>query len=132
MSTTVTQLDTWDVEQMMSSKNAFAPDFMCHTTCARIILMFPKNQRDQLTLVEGQADMGLHYWLEVNGELLDAHYDIICSDSRTHTPQKKFKGSSVSFEKGDEAHWEQWGTFSNGEEGCRRVRHIDVDKLVEC
>ena len=131
MSTTVTPLTTWDVEMKMEEKNAFAPDNMCHTTCARIINMFPKSQRDQLTLVEGKADMGLHYGLEVNGEILDAHYDIISTESRTHVAEKKFKGSSVSFEKGSEASWSQWGTFNDGSEGCRITREVDTDRLVE-
>tara|TARA_R110002050_G_scaffold7274_3_gene28443 strand:+ start:4556 stop:4981 length:426 start_codon:yes stop_codon:yes gene_type:complete len=131
MSTTVTTLDKWDVTIMMSEKNAFAPSNMCHNSCARIINMFPKNQRDQITLVEGKADMGLHYWLEVDGEIIDAHYDIIGTDSKIHVAEKKFKGSSVSFEKGSDNFWEQWGTFDDGSEGSRRVRHVDVDRLVE-
>lgn len=39
-----------------------------------------KKQKEETLLVEGEANGYLHYWLEVNGEVVDPHYKLIDRD----------------------------------------------------
>lgn len=108
-------LTTWDVEEMCEKKNIPVIENRCWFTVAKAITAFPKSQRNQMTMVEGEGPRGWHVWMEVNGERFDPHFDHIANDRTASddphmfTETKKWNGASITFAKGDINSEKRWG-----------------------
>lgn len=151
-SNTQTRLTVSDVERKMYEKNTPIFNNSCWHTVARAITNFPMKMRDQMVMVEGKTRDGFyHVWMEVNGDVMDPHYEEICSDPVStgghwcdevegvvgqtlregNVVEKRWKGSSVKFSSHPDDRHEQWGHRCNsGQEGAWMMRQVDTDKLV--
>ncbi len=77
-------------------------------------MSFPKNERSQMSLVEGRfgnkvhttGNIGnWHVWIEVNGEIFDPHFfhfDIKEVNKLNSRVEKKWAGDSVAWKKGND------------------------------
>tara|TARA_R100001460_G_scaffold51733_1_gene90491 strand:+ start:148 stop:522 length:375 start_codon:yes stop_codon:yes gene_type:complete len=72
----------------------------CWFTCYMTYYKLTKKEKSEVVLVEGQANGFLHYWLEVNGVVVDPHYKLINDDMEveenyTYEPLKRYDFSKV-------------------------------------
>ena len=76
----------------------------CWFTCYMTYSKLNKKQKNEVVLVEGNANQYLHYWLEVNGVVVDPHYKLIDDDMEveseyTYKPLKRYDLSKVMVDK---------------------------------
>jgi len=76
----------------------------CWFTCYMTYSKLTKKQKSEVVLIEGNANGYLHYWLEVNGVVVDPQYKLIDDDMEveseyTYEPLKKYDLSKAVVDK---------------------------------
>ena len=76
----------------------------CWFTCYMTYSKLTKKQKSEVVLIEGNANGYLHYWLEVNGVVVDPHYKLIYGDMEVESEYsykslKKYDLSKVVVDK---------------------------------
>jgi hypothetical protein len=89
-----------------------------------------KKEKEQVKLIEGEANGNLHYWLEVNGEVVDPHYmlidsDVYVEDWYEYVKQKEIDLFNVKVDKEDPEI--KYACNWLGKTKFAKVYHIDVD-----
>ena len=52
-------------------------DNRCWRTCFSVIRKLKQSEKKQVRFIEGKIHKMTHYWLEVEGRILDPHYEIL-------------------------------------------------------
>lgn len=68
------------IKSIVTSNRVWAIDNRCHQTCIDVYNKLPKAMKKDVTMIEGRVDGMLHYWLSVDGVVVDPHYMIIDQD----------------------------------------------------
>lgn len=65
------------INNLVESGKVYEYSGRCWFTAYMTWTKLNKKEKQETLLVEGQANGYLHYWLEVNGEVVDVHYKLI-------------------------------------------------------
>ncbi len=68
------------INNLVESGKVYEYAGRCWFTCYMTWTKLNKKEKQETLLVEGQANGYLHYWLEVNGKVVDPHYKLIDND----------------------------------------------------
>jgi hypothetical protein len=84
----------------------------CWFTCYMTWTKLTKKEKQETKLVEGKADGLDHYWLEVNGEVVDPHYKILdetlyVEDWYEYVKEKEYNLYDAKVDKGYENYEER-------------------------
>ena len=72
-----------ELEKLFEQGKLYYYENRCWYTCFMAWNKLPKSVKNQLVLVEGECNEGLHYWLEnvSTGEIYEVHYSLMESTS---------------------------------------------------
>lgn len=71
----------------------------CWFTCYKAMSLLSKSQRKNVVMVEGTANGNRHYWLLVNGEVVDVHYRLIDHDPSVESRYDYVSERELSFDQ---------------------------------
>ena len=91
-----------------------------------------KKEKQETLLVEGQANGYLHYWLEVNGKVVDPHYKLIDNDlfveeEYKYVKEKEYNFNDVKVNKGYEYYEERPAVNWLGREKWAKVYRLEFN-----
>tara|TARA_R100000664_G_C2696438_1_gene98478 strand:+ start:344 stop:718 length:375 start_codon:yes stop_codon:yes gene_type:complete len=102
----------------------------CWFTCYMAWTKLTKQQKKETLLVEGTVNGGTHYWLNVNGVVVDPHYKLVYDDLNVeedldYKEQKQYDLSTVKLNK--ELYEERPTVNYLGREKWSKVHSLNLD-----
>ena len=117
------------IQELLEGGKLYLYENRCWFTCYMTYRKLNKKEKAEVVMVEGKANGNLHYWLEVDGEIVDVHYkilddDLSVEDEYTYKPLNKIDLSTV---KVDKEYYEQKPAYNwYGKEKWSKVWHLEL------
>jgi len=68
------------INKLVESGKVYEYSNRCWFTCYMTYNKLTKKEKSEVVMIEGKANGRLHYWLQVNGVIVDPHYKLIEDD----------------------------------------------------